>query len=148
MNSRIIEDFDNMMKRFGYKRSENNKCEIDPSGGAATNYCRNFLSDFYLGFQDLDPMATVVISEIIANNLSRELPSSILNAYGNWLQLIGQVIEVYIAQQQYQECGPGRFYNTLYRNVANPFCINPYPSENDGREHLSRKSRKKRRNKR
>ncbi|KAI3350584.1 hypothetical protein [Clostridium botulinum] len=91
------------------------------------------------GFQDLDPMLMLAIGELIANVISSKLPSSLLNAYGNWLQLVGQVIETFNAQQQYQECGPGRYYNSMYKNVANPFCPNENVKfEKEGKSHKRR----------
>ena len=44
------------------------------------------------------------------------------DSFGNWLQLIGQVILTYNAQQQYFQGGPGRYFNPKYYNVSNSFC--------------------------
>lgn len=128
-------DLDEILKYFGYKKKEENKdkdecnesfekeeIKIDKSGGASTNECKNLNLDMPFGFQDLDPMLMLVIGELIANSISSKIPSSVLNAYGNWLQMIGQVIETFNAQQQYHEGGPGRYYNAEYKNIDNPFC--------------------------
>ncbi|MBN1045883.1 hypothetical protein DVW08_11050 [Clostridium botulinum] len=137
MDNNSFYDLDEILKHLGYKRCKNDnsddkckekdeeiECKIDPTAGASTNDCKNLNLDMPYGFQDLDPMLMLVIGELIANAISSKLPSSLLNAYGNWLQLVGQVIETFNAQQQYQECGPGRYYNPMYKNVANPFCSN------------------------
>ncbi|MDR5587282.1 MULTISPECIES: hypothetical protein [Clostridium] len=137
MDNNSFYDLDEILKHLGYKKCEKNnsddkckekdeerKCKIDPSAGASTNECQNLNLDMPCGFQDLDPMLMLVIGELIANAISSKLPSSLLNAYGNWLQLVGQVIETFNAQQQYQQGGPGRYYNPEYKNVDNPFCSN------------------------
>ncbi|MDD6794565.1 MAG: hypothetical protein PUE01_04010 [Clostridiaceae bacterium] len=126
MNTSILYSVDELLRYFGYK-----KCKIDPSGGANNNECKNVNLDMFHGFQDIDPMLLVVISQLFANEIAKNLPTSQLNAYGNWLQMIGQTMQVFIAQQQYEEAGPGRYYNTSYKNVANPFCLNPIIFEND-----------------
>ena len=63
-----------------------------------------------------------MIGELLGNVMAGNLPFNIQNVVGNWLQLVGQAIEVYNAQQQYYQGGPGRYYNYIYRNAANPFC--------------------------
>ena len=78
--------------------------------------------DILGGFQKLSPELFVVIGEILANVISGRIPFNVQNAIGNWLQLVGQIIETYNAQQQYFQGGPGRYYNTKYYNVSNPFC--------------------------
>lgn len=67
-------------------------------------------------------MLILVIGELIANSISSKIPSNVLNSYGNWLQMIGQVIETFNGHQQYHEGGPGRYYNPEYKNIENPFC--------------------------
>ena len=59
---------------------------------------------------------------MLGNIIAGNLPFNIQNVVGNWLQLVGQAIEVFNAQQQYYQGGPGRYYNYIYRNAANPFC--------------------------
>ena len=63
-----------------------------------------------------------MIGELLGNVMAGNLPFNIQNVVGNWLQLVGQAIEVYNAQQQYYQGGPGRVYNPIYRNASNPFC--------------------------
>ena len=129
MNTSILYSVEDLLRHFGYK-----KCRVDPSGGASSNECKNVDLDLYMGFQDLDPMMLVVIAQLFANEISNNLTSSQLNAYGNWLQMIGQTMQLFIAQQQYEEAGPGRYYNRDYKNVANPFCINPFIIEDNYEE--------------
>lgn len=139
-------DLDCILRYFGYKKKttekdedvcEKNEIRIDKTGGANTNKCKNINMDMPFGFQDLDPMLMLVIAELIANSISSKIPSSILNAYGNWLQMIGQIIETFNSQQQYHEGGPGRYYNIEYKNINNSFC------SNKGEENFSYKKNKK-----
>ena len=58
------------------------------------------------------------------------MPFNVQNAVGNWIQLVGQAIETYSAQQTYFQSGPGRMYDLRYYNVTNPFC--PNNGENQG----------------
>ena len=83
----------------------------------------NFNCDDILGgFQELSPELFVIIGEILANVISGKIPFNVQNAIGNWLQLVGQIIETYNAQQQYFQGGPGRYFNPAFYNVSNPFC--------------------------
>lgn len=126
MNSSYFGDIDEILKSYGYIKcegdSENASVKIDPTAGAKNNNCKDFNSDIPFGFQDIDPMLATVICEILSNVISDSLPTNVANAYGNWLQLIAQVIISFNAQQQYFQGGPGRYYNPVYRNVSNPFC--------------------------
>ncbi|MDU4752415.1 MAG: hypothetical protein E6X86_15470 [Clostridium butyricum] len=63
-----------------------------------------------------------MVGEVIGAIVSEKLPINVQNAFGNWLQLIGQVILTYNAQQQYFQGGPGRYFNPKYYNVSNSFC--------------------------
>lgn len=98
------------------------RCIIDPTGGAADNNCKNINLDIIGGFQDIDPLLLSVFAELLGNVLSGELPTNLVNSLGNWIQLIGNVIALYNAQQQYQEGGPGRYYSPNYKNLNNSFC--------------------------
>lgn len=99
------------------------KCEFDPTAGASSNYCRDANSDIPGGFQDVDPQLFVVIGEILGLVLGNNMPFNVQNSFGNWLQLVGQAILTYNAQQQYFMGGPGRYYGPQYRNVNNPFYV-------------------------
>lgn len=133
MNSDYINGIDEILKSFGYEKNDKGFSEpkIDPSAGANNNECKNFCSDIPYGFQDIDPMLSNVVCEILSNVLSKKLPINVAASYGNWLQLIAQVIISFNAQQQYFQGGPGRYYNSVYRNVSNPFCQS-FSSSNGG----------------
>ena len=74
------------------------------------------------GFQAENPQLILLVGEILGNLMSQNLPFNLQNVIGNWLQLVGQVIETYNAQQQYMQAGPGRYYDIRNINVNNPFC--------------------------
>ena len=124
--------FDEFMKSLGYKKCDNNSSKSN-------------CGDIIYGYQDIDPMLITVCSEIISNVISGKLPYAVANSYGNWLQLIAQVIMVFNSQQQYQQSGPGRYYNRAYKNVSNPFC-NEADYPNGGEQIVKKKNKKKRKN--
>lgn len=99
--------FEDFMNMFNSSRTGQNQegCEDIPGG-----------------FQDLDPHLFTLLAQVIGLALSDRLPFNVQNAIGNWLTLVGQVIETYNAQQQYMQAGPGRYYNIKNKNVTNPFC--------------------------
>ena len=97
-------------------------CKFGNSNANASEESRNANSDIPGGFQDIPPQLLLVIGELLGNVMAGNLPFNIQNVVGNWLQLVGQAIEVYNAQQQYYQGGPGRVYNPIYRNASNPFC--------------------------
>ena len=74
------------------------------------------------GFQDINPQLYLVLGELLGNVIAGNLPINVSNSIGNWIELLGQVILTYSAQQQYFQNGPGRFYSPIYKNVGNPFC--------------------------
>ena len=134
MNTSILYSVNELLNYFGYT-----KCRIDYSGGQSNNECKNADLDLAMGYQDLDPMLLVVVAQLFANEMALTLTSNQLNAYGNWLQMIGQTMQLFLSQQQYEEAGPGRYYNTAYKNAANPFCINPIFAFNGNNEWYKRK---------
>ena len=75
-----------------------------------------------MDFQSVNPELFILVGELLGNVIANEIPLNVQNAVGNWLQLVGQAILTYNAQQQYYQGGPGRYYNPIYRNAANPFC--------------------------
>lgn len=131
-NSNNINIISELMKALGcenYESIKSNyckekccKCKIDPSGGADSNCCNNINLDIQGGFQDIDPILFSIIGEILGNIFAGKLPFNVANSVANFLALIGQIIGTYVAQQQYQQSGPGRFFDPAYKNVANPFC--------------------------
>lgn len=102
--------------------SKCNNCKPGNGQGEADESARRADSDIPGGFQDIPPQLLLVIGELLGNVMAGNLPFNVQNVVGNWLQLVGQAIEVFNAQQQYYQGGPGRYYNSIYRNVANPFC--------------------------
>lgn len=75
-----------------------------------------------MDFQNVNPELFIVVGELLGNVLANELPFNVQNAVGNWLQLVGQAIETYNAQQQYYQQGPGRYFTPDSFNVDNPQC--------------------------
>lgn len=120
-------------KPYCHNRCKNNKKK--------DNECYNLNSDICGGFQDIDPMLLLVIFEIISNVMANNLPTNVANAIGNWLQLIASAITFFNAQQQYQQGGPGRYYNPKHRNVTNPFC--ELDLKTDGKEFAEPKEDKR-----
>ena len=102
--------------------SQCNNCKPDGRQAQADESARNADSDIPGGFQDIPPQVLLVIGELLGNVIAGNIPFNVQNVLGNWLQLVGQAIEVFNAQQQYYQGGPGRYYSYVYRNVANPFC--------------------------
>ena len=96
-------------------------CKFDPTAGASENYCKNANSDMQGGFQDVNPELFIALGDILGMILSCNMPFNVQNAFGNWLQLIGQAILTYNAQQQYFMGGPGRYFDPVFRNINNPF---------------------------
>ncbi|MGG7176848.1 hypothetical protein ACQPU1_04585 [Clostridium paraputrificum] len=114
MNFNGFNNFDDFMNFCGYKENNQGNQFNDGEG------CR----DMPGGFQDLNPQLFILIGELMGNIMAGSLPFNVQNAVGNWLQLVGQAIETFNAQQQYQQNGPGRYYNPKNKNVTNPFCPN------------------------
>lgn len=94
-----------------------------------------------MDFQDMPPEAFIIVAEVIGNLWACNLPFNIQNALGNWLQLLGQIILTYNAQQQYFQGGPGRYYNPKYRDVNNPFCPSTPNSDESGNQELWKRNR-------
>lgn len=82
----------------------------------------NNCKDIPGGFQGVDPEFFIVVGEILGNVVAGKIPFNVQNALGNWLQLVGQSILTYNAQQQYFQGGPGRYFDRRNYNVTNPFC--------------------------
>lgn len=127
----FIKSFNDYMSSFTSENSSKNTnnseetcddCKFGSSNANATKSQREACSDIPGGFQDIPPQLVLVIGELLGNVIAGNLPFNIQNLVGNWLQLVGQAIEVFNAQQQYYQGGPGRYYNPIYRNAANPFC--------------------------
>jgi len=116
--------FEDLVRACGYtncNKSSNNTNETS-NNNAANNSCNMGCGDIPNGFQSLNPELFIVIGEILGNIVAGSIPFNVQNAVGNWLQLVGQAILTYNAQQQYFQGGPGRYFNPKYYNVTNPFC--------------------------
>ena len=132
MDINDLNDIEYMLNLCGYKINKKNsngsagKDNLEPvldfSEGANTNCCVNLDLDIPGGFQDIDPIVFILIGEVIGNALSGILPFNVALTISNWLNLVGQAIETYGAQQQYFQNGPGRLYNLAFKNVGNPMC--------------------------
>ena len=89
------------------------------------------------GFQDLNPELFTIVGEILGQIAAGNMPFNVQNAVGNWLELVGQVILTNNAQQQYLECGPGKYYNIKNKNNQNPYCpTDSDESDNDKSEEI------------
>lgn len=104
------------------------------------NECKYANLDAQNGFQDVPPILITTLTEIIANIVSGRMPVNLANSFGNWIQLVAQVIAVYNSQQQYQQSGPGRSFDPAYKNIDNPFCENQ--SKLDGAEQVAKVKKK------
>lgn len=110
--------FEDLARACGYtncNKSSNNTNETN-------NSCNMGCCDIPNGFQSLNPELFTVIGEILGNIVAGSMPANVQNSVGNWLELVGQAILTYNAQQQYFQGGPGRYFNPKYYNVTNPFC--------------------------
>lgn len=56
---------------------------------------------------DIPPALFTITAEILGVLISESLRLNQQNSVGNWLELVGQVIETYNAQQQLRQQGPG-----------------------------------------
>lgn len=84
--------------------------------------------DAPFGFQDVHPELFTITAALLGDAMAGKMPFNIQNAVANWLQLVGQAMATFNAQQQYFEGGPGRCYERKNKNVTNPFCPSP-PSD-------------------
>lgn len=124
-------------------QASNGRCENCMFGNEneeATEDQRKACSDVPGGFQDFNPQILNLITVLFGNIAAQKMPFNVQNALGNWLQLLGQVIITFNAQQQYFQGGPGRIYSPIYRNAANPFCSN---SSDEGQANVSSSKKKK-----
>lgn len=129
-------NFEDLFRACGYTNSSdnsnnNNKSNDDTnSSNSNSNYNSNYYgcNDIPNGFQTLHPELFIIIGEILGNIVAGSVPFNVQNAIGNWLQLVGQAILTYNAQQQYFQAGPGRYYEARNYNIVNPFCSSSSPS--------------------
>lgn len=128
MNFNGWNNFEDLAKACGYtmsnKDNDNTKSNSNNSGSTNnTNSSSNIgCNDIPNGFQSLNPELFIIIGEILGNIIAGNTPFNVQNALGNWLQLVGQAILTYNAQQQYFQLGPGRYFSPEIYNISNPFC--------------------------
>lgn len=70
--------------------------------------------------QDIHPEFTLLVAELLGNFLPLKIPFNVQNLIGNWLLLVGQLILVFNAQQQFQQNGSGHYYSKYNKDVGNP----------------------------
>lgn len=61
--------------------------------------------------QELSPESLLLAAELLGNLSSLQMPFNVQNLLGNWLQLLGQIILTFNAQQQLWQSGPGACYS-------------------------------------
>lgn len=83
-----------------------------------------------MDFQSVNPELFILVGELLGNVIANEIPLNVQNAVGNWLQLVGQAILTYNAQQQYYQQGPGRYFTPDSFNVDNSFCQSNQQTQN------------------
>jgi len=116
--------FEDLARACGYTdchKDSDNTNETN-TNNATNNSCNMGCSDIPNGFQSLNPELFVIIGEILGNIIAGNIPYNVQNAVGNWLELVGQAILTFNAQQQYFQSGPGRYFNPKNYNVNNSFC--------------------------
>lgn len=129
-------NFEDLFRACGYTNSSDNSnnSNDDNNSNNSNNNNSNYNSNYYgcndipNGFQTLHPELFIIIGEILGNIVAGSVPFNVQNAIGNWLQLVGQAILTYNAQQQYFQAGPGRYYEARNYNIVNPFCSSSSPS--------------------
>lgn len=123
--------FEEIMKACGYSFDDDGNvkyCDMNDEEYEDYIGCRDMIG----GFQKIYPELFVLVGEVIGAIISESLPINVQNSFGNWLQLIGQVILTYNAQQQYFQGGPGHYFRPEYYNVTNTFCENAEEYKQDG----------------
>ena len=134
-------NFEDLFRACGYTNSSDNSNNSNDDNNSNnsnnnnnnnnnSNYNSNYYgcNDIPNGFQTLHPELFIIIGEILGNIVAGSVPFNVQNSIGNWLQLVGQAILTYNAQQQYFQAGPGRYYEARNYNIVNPFCSSSSPS--------------------
>lgn len=115
MNFFDVCGIDEFLKKYGYEK-------IDGSAGAFSNIFNQLNLDIPGGFQDINPLLFISIGEILGDIMSGNMPYNEANSVSNFFLLVGQILEAWSVQIQYEEIGPGRYYSPLYKNIENPYC--------------------------
>ena len=86
--------------------------------------------------QDAHPEGVLLLAELLGNISSYHMPFNVQNLIGNWLKLIGQIILVFNAQQQFWQNGPGHYYSRCNKNIYSTTPIGDYTAgyRNGGHE--------------
>lgn len=82
--------------------------------------------------QDVHPESMLLAAELIGNLSSLKMPFNIQNLIGNWLMLIGQIILVFNAQQQFWQNGPGHYYSRCTKDIGNTIIQDNGDTQNTG----------------
>lgn len=117
-------NFEDLARACGYTNcdKDNHNASKTSNDNGENNFSNMGCSDIPNGFQSLDPQLFVIIGEILGNIVAGSIPYNVQNAAGNWLELVGQAILTYNAQQQYFQGGPGRYFDPKNYNVNNSSC--------------------------
>ena len=141
MNFNGLGNFEDLLRACGYTNysdnTSNNNNKNNNNGNNNTG-----CNDIPNGFQTLPPELFAIITEIIGNIIAGNIPFNVQNVIGNWFELVGQVILVFNAQQQYFQGGPGRYYDPKNYNIDNPFCNNNSTSSTNNTSSTSTDSSK------
>ena len=129
MNFNGFANIEDLLRACGYTYSSN---DSDSNSNNSNNNSNNYgCSDIPNGFQGLPPELVAIIGEILGNIIAGNIPFNLQNIIGNWFELVGQVILVFNAQQQYFQGGPGRYFDPKNYNINNPFCNNSSSTNNE-----------------
>ncbi|MGN0144220.1 MAG: hypothetical protein ACI398_04505 [Clostridium sp.] len=127
--------FEDIMKACGYSFDEDGNIEFCNTDNENFEYGIG-CGDIAGGFQHVYPELFILIGEVIGAIVSQRLPINVQNAFGNWLQLVGQAILTYNAQQQYYQGGPGHYFDPRNYDIANSYDENY--CRNSNKEEYSR----------
>lgn len=94
-------------------------------------------------FQKLNPSCLILLSQLIAIDLSCCLPTNQQDVVGNFLMAIGQSMALFNVQQAYMESGPGNCYNLKNLNSSNPDCTSDTSSTSNNTDNNASTSKSK-----
>ena len=141
------DDINELLKRYikNYNSKDNGDNSKTNDGGTQEQKSSQFNYGFFYtdkngygcndmpgGFQRVNPLLFIVIGNILGDAVAGRLPFNVQNAIGNWIQLVGQAIETYSAQQSYFQSGPGRYYSPNNLNITNSLCPSESSSTSSG----------------
>lgn len=123
-------NLDEILQSLGYIKKEQKQEYTGKKTSENYNKADSNNSESIKGFQDIDPLFLSIITEVTGNILSGKMPINVADSFANWIMLIAQVISTYNAQQQYQEAGPGRCFNSSNKDIDNNYNGNINKKEN------------------